>query len=96
MGGVLQGVPRLEAQEEQPTEGPISPWMQEEVRKAIGKVKLGKVLGNCGVNWLTQFLNRVMIEGEMPDDCRDCIIFPVLKQKENASECSNCREIKLI
>ncbi|VDP17149.1 unnamed protein product [Heligmosomoides polygyrus] len=55
--------PRREVQEEQPTEGPIPSWTQEEVRSAIGKMKLGKaagldgvpveawkVLGNCGVN----------------------------------------------
>ncbi|VDP04192.1 unnamed protein product [Heligmosomoides polygyrus] len=58
--------PRREAEEEQPTEGPIPPWTQEEVRKAIGKMKLGKaagpdgvpvetwkVLGDLGINWLT-------------------------------------------
>ncbi|VDP34157.1 unnamed protein product [Heligmosomoides polygyrus] len=66
---------RREVQEEQPTEGPIPSWTQEEVRSAIGKMKLGKapgpngvpveawkILGNCGVNWLTQFFNRVTIE----------------------------------
>ncbi|VDO94622.1 unnamed protein product [Heligmosomoides polygyrus] len=80
MGGVLQGtpergVPRREAEEEQPTEGLIPPWTQEEVRKAIGKMKLGKaagpdgvpveawkVLGDLGINWLTQFLNRITKE----------------------------------
>ncbi|VDO25553.1 unnamed protein product, partial [Heligmosomoides polygyrus] len=67
--------PRREAEEEQPTEGPIPPWTQEEVRKTIGKMKLGKaagpdgvpveawkVLGDLGINWLTQFLNRITKE----------------------------------
>ncbi|VDO84026.1 unnamed protein product [Heligmosomoides polygyrus] len=58
--------PRREAEEEQPTEGPIPPWTQEEVRKAIGRMKLGKaagpdgvpveawkVLRDLGINWLT-------------------------------------------
>ncbi|VDO93388.1 unnamed protein product [Heligmosomoides polygyrus] len=41
--------PRREAEEEQPTEGPIPPWTQEEIRKAIGKMKLGKAAGPDGV-----------------------------------------------
>ncbi|VDP18728.1 unnamed protein product [Heligmosomoides polygyrus] len=78
--------PRREVQEEQATEGAIPSWTQEEVRSAIGKVKLGKapgsdevptealkVLRHCGVNWLTLFFNRVTIEGKMPDDWRDSI-----------------------
>ncbi|VDP13635.1 unnamed protein product [Heligmosomoides polygyrus] len=76
--------PRRQAEEEQPTEGPIPSWTQEEV------------LGNCGVNWLTQFFNRVTIEGKMPDDWRDSIIVPIFKPKGDASECSNYRGIKLI
>ncbi|VDP07174.1 unnamed protein product [Heligmosomoides polygyrus] len=67
--------PRREVKEEQPTEGPIPPWTQEEVCKAIGKTKLGKgagpdgvpveawkVLGDLGISWLTQFLNRITKE----------------------------------
>ncbi|VDP23276.1 unnamed protein product [Heligmosomoides polygyrus] len=101
--------PRQEAEEEQPTEGPIPPWTQEEVRKAIGKMKLGKaagpdgvpveawkVLGDLGINWLTQFLNRITKEGKMPDDWRNSTIVPIFKQKGDASECSNYRGIKLI
>ncbi|VDP10949.1 unnamed protein product [Heligmosomoides polygyrus] len=76
--------PRREVEEEQPTEGPLPSWTQEEVRNAIGKMKLGKaagpdgvpveawkVLRDCGINWLTQFFNRVTIEGKMPDFWRD-------------------------
>uniref|UniRef100_A0A183GWI8 Reverse transcriptase domain-containing protein n=1 Tax=Heligmosomoides polygyrus TaxID=6339 RepID=A0A183GWI8_HELPZ len=101
--------PRREAEEEQPTEGPIPPWTQEEVRKAIGKMKLGKaagpdgvpveawkVLGDLGVNWLTQFLNRITKKGKMPDDWRKSTIVPIFKQKGDASECSSFRGIKLI
>ncbi|VDO77762.1 unnamed protein product [Heligmosomoides polygyrus] len=84
--------PRREAEEEQPTEGPIPPWTQEEVHKAIGKMKLGKaagpddvpaeawkVLGDLGINWLTQFLNRITKEGRMPDDWRNSTIVPIFK-----------------
>ncbi|VDO71480.1 unnamed protein product [Heligmosomoides polygyrus] len=101
--------PRREAEEEQPTEGSIPPWTQEEVRKAIGKMKLGKaagpdgvpveawkVLGDLGINWLTQFLNRITKEGKMPDDWINSTIVPIFKQKGDASECSNYRGIKLI
>ncbi|VDO95809.1 unnamed protein product [Heligmosomoides polygyrus] len=68
--------PRREAQEEQRSEGPIPPWTKEEVGKAIGKMKLGKpaapdgvpvearkVLVDLGINWLTQFFNRITKEG---------------------------------
>uniref|UniRef100_A0A8L8KRW8 Reverse transcriptase domain-containing protein n=1 Tax=Heligmosomoides polygyrus TaxID=6339 RepID=A0A8L8KRW8_HELPZ len=99
--------PRREVQGEQPTEGPIPSWTQEEVRSAIAKMKLGKaagpdgvpvdawkVLGNCEVNWLTQFFSRVTNEGKNPDDWRYSTI--VFEQKGDASECSNYRGIKLI
>ncbi|VDP10891.1 unnamed protein product [Heligmosomoides polygyrus] len=59
-------------------------------------VEAWKVLGDCGVNWLTQFFNRVTIEGKIPDDWRDSIIVPIFKQKGDASECSNYQGIKLI
>ncbi|VDO69442.1 unnamed protein product [Heligmosomoides polygyrus] len=55
-----------------------------------------KVLGNSGVNWLTQFFSRVTIESRMPNDWRDSIIVPIFKQKGDVSECSNYRGIKLI
>ncbi|VDO73921.1 unnamed protein product, partial [Heligmosomoides polygyrus] len=67
--------PRREAEDEQQTEGPIPSWTQEELRKAIEKMKLGKasgpdgvpveawkVLGDLGINGLTQFLNRITKE----------------------------------
>ncbi|VDO78015.1 unnamed protein product [Heligmosomoides polygyrus] len=73
--------PRREAEEAQPTDGPIPPWTQEEVHKTMGKIKLEntagpdgvpveawKVLGDLGINWLTQFLNRITKEGKIPDD----------------------------
>ncbi|VDP26856.1 unnamed protein product [Heligmosomoides polygyrus] len=79
--------PRREAEEEQLTEGPIQPWAQEEVRKAIGKMKLGKAAGPDGVP----------VEAwKMPDDWRNSTIAPIFKQKGDASECSNYRGIKLI
>ncbi|VDP49140.1 unnamed protein product [Heligmosomoides polygyrus] len=78
-------------------------------RFASYRVKLGKaagpdgvpveawmVLRNCGVNWLTQFFNRVTIEDKMPDDWRGSIIVPIFKQKRDASESPNYRGIKLI
>ncbi|VDP34786.1 unnamed protein product [Heligmosomoides polygyrus] len=75
--------PRREAEEEQPTEGPIPPWTQEEVREAIGKMKLGKAAGPDGV--------PVDLEGAWGprNQLADA-------QKGDASECSNYRGIKLI
>ncbi|VDP09874.1 unnamed protein product [Heligmosomoides polygyrus] len=99
--------PRRDVEEKQLTEGSIPSWTQEEVRNAIGTIKLGKaaepdgvpveswkVRGNCGVNWLTQFSYRVTIEGKMPDYWRDSSVAPIFKQKGDASECSNYRGIK--
>ncbi|VDO68620.1 unnamed protein product [Heligmosomoides polygyrus] len=83
--------------------------MQEKVRKAIGKMKLGKaagpdgvpveawnVLGDRGINWPMQFLNRITKEGRMPNEYRNSAIIPTFKQKGDASECSNYRGTKLI
>ncbi|VDO67701.1 unnamed protein product [Heligmosomoides polygyrus] len=54
MGGVLQGTPERgvpsSGGRERTTNGrTIPPWTQEEVRKAIGKMKLGKAAGPDGV-----------------------------------------------
>ncbi|VDP04095.1 unnamed protein product [Heligmosomoides polygyrus] len=59
-------------------------------------VEARKVLGNCGVNWLTQFFNRVTLGSKMPDDWSNSIIVPIFKQKGDASDCSSYRGIKLI
>ncbi|VDP22215.1 unnamed protein product [Heligmosomoides polygyrus] len=58
-------------------------------------VEAWKVLRDLGINWLTQFLNRITKEGEMPEEWRSSTIV-LLKQKGDASECSNYRGIKLI
>ncbi|VDP13630.1 unnamed protein product [Heligmosomoides polygyrus] len=79
-----QEFPRREAQEEQPKKGTIPPWTQEE-----------KVLGDLGINWLTQFLDRITKQNK-PVDWRNSTIVPIFKQKGDASECSNYRGIKLI
>uniref|UniRef100_A0A183GIV8 Reverse transcriptase domain-containing protein n=1 Tax=Heligmosomoides polygyrus TaxID=6339 RepID=A0A183GIV8_HELPZ len=101
--------PRREAQEEYTNGRTHHTWTQEKVRKAIGKMKLGKaagpdgvsvdawkVLGDLGIDWLTQFLNRITKEGKMPDDWRNNTIVSIFRQKGDASECSNYRGIKLI
>lgn len=50
--------------------------------KAAGPVGLPveawKLLGDCGVNGMTQFLNRV--DGEMPNDLRKSIILPIFRR----------------
>ncbi|VDO75398.1 unnamed protein product [Heligmosomoides polygyrus] len=68
------------------------------VKSADGRVlrKLFEVLGDFGINWLMQFLNRITKEGKMPDNWRNSTIVPIFKQKGDASECSNYRGIKLI
>nr|CDJ97133.1 endonuclease-reverse transcriptase HmRTE-e01 [Haemonchus contortus] len=62
------------------TAGPINLWTENEVRRAMGKIKVGKAsgpdgvpieawkaLGEYGVKWLTRFLNTVTAEGRIPD-----------------------------
>ncbi|VDP08120.1 unnamed protein product [Heligmosomoides polygyrus] len=59
----VKTVKSADVQEEQPTEGLIPSWMQEEVRSAIRKMKLGKAAGPDGVPveaW----------KGKTPDDSR--------------------------
>ncbi|VDP11471.1 unnamed protein product [Heligmosomoides polygyrus] len=72
-------------------------YREDEARKGRGPdgvpVEAWKVLGNCGVNWLTSS-STVTIVGKMPDDWRDSITVSIFKQKGDASECSNYRGIK--
>ncbi|XGW19497.1 hypothetical protein V3C99_003389 [Haemonchus contortus] len=89
------------------TAGPINLWTENEVRRAMGKMKVGKAtgpdgvpieawkaLGEYGVKWLTRFLNTVTAEGRIPDAWRKSTIVPIFKQKGDAMECSNYRGIR--
>ncbi|VDO19032.1 unnamed protein product [Heligmosomoides polygyrus] len=57
--------------------------MEHETGKAAGPegvpLEAWKVLGDSGVNWLTQFLNRITKEDMMPDDWRNGTIVPIFK-----------------
>ncbi|XGW22799.1 hypothetical protein V3C99_005206, partial [Haemonchus contortus] len=76
------------------TAGPIKLWTEDEVRKAIGKMKVGKAtgpdgvpieawkaLGEHGIKWLTRFLNTVTAEGRIPDAWRRSTIVPIFKRR---------------
>ncbi|XGW08784.1 hypothetical protein V3C99_011250 [Haemonchus contortus] len=88
--------------------GPIKPWTEDEVRRAIGKVKVGKAtgldgvkietwkaLGEHGMMWLTRFLNTATTERRSSDAWRGSTIVPILKQKGDAMECFNFWGIRL-
>nr|CDJ90886.1 Endonuclease exonuclease phosphatase and RNA-directed DNA polymerase (reverse transcriptase) domain containing protein [Haemonchus contortus] len=90
------------------TAGPIKLWTEDEVRIAIGKMKVGKAtgpdgvpieawkaLGEHGIKWLTRFLNTVTAKGRIPDAWRRSTIAPIFKQKGDAMDCSNYRGIRL-
>ncbi|XGW13282.1 hypothetical protein V3C99_013707 [Haemonchus contortus] len=95
------------------TAGPIKLKMkcdvtEDEVRIAIGKMKVGKAtgpggvpieawkaLGEHGIKWLTKFLNTVTAEGRIPDAWRRSTIVPIFKRKGDPMDCSNYRGIRL-
>ncbi|XGW34430.1 hypothetical protein V3C99_018370, partial [Haemonchus contortus] len=74
--------------------GPINLWTENEMRRAMGKMKLGKAtvpdgvpieawkgLGEHGIKWLTRFLNTVTAKGKIPDAWMTSTIVPIFKQK---------------
>ena len=67
---------------------------EEEVRKALSKMKKGKAVGpddipveawraleGKGVTWLTEILCRVMASEKMPDEWRHSTLIPIYKNK---------------
>ncbi|XGW34636.1 hypothetical protein V3C99_018539 [Haemonchus contortus] len=89
------------------TAGPIKLWTENEVRKAKGKMKVGKAtgpggvsieawktLGEHGIKWLTRFLNTVTAKRRIPSAWRRSTIVVILKQKGDALECFKYRGIR--
>jgi hypothetical protein len=89
-------------------EGTVPRITRKEVRKAMRKMKNGKVTGpdglpveawKCfgeqGIGWLQAIFNSVLEKGKMPDDWRGSIIVPIYKNKGDVQDCGNYRGIKL-
>ena len=91
------------------TEGPRCKIRQEEVKKALKKMKKGKAAGSTGVvsemmkaagdlgiEWLTDLCNAIVCEGKIPTDWKRSILIPVYKGKGDPLECGSYRAIKLL
>lgn len=81
----------------------------EEVRKALGKMKVGKAVGPDGIPvevwkvvgekaslWLLRLFNKMLVGERMPDEWRSSWLVPLYKGKGDVLECKNYRGIKLL
>ena len=81
----------------------------EEVKTALRKINKGKAqgpddipvkswiaLGNKGVEFLVNFVKRVLQGEKMPDKRRRSVLLPLCKSKGDIKECGNYRGIKLM
>ena len=68
--------------------------------KAVGPDNISseawKMLGQCGITYLTSKLNEIMEREKIPDEWRSSILIPVFKNKGDTLQCNNYRGIKLI
>ena len=83
--------------------------MEEEVRAAVAKTKVGKAAGptglvsemltasgETGISWLTDLFNSIVQEGRIPADCKKSWMVSVYKGKGDALECGSYKGIKLL
>ena len=90
-------------------EGPEMALERVEVEKALKRMKLGKAggpteltsdmllaLGDEGVDWLTELLNKVWKEEEIPEDWKHSTLIRIFKGKGNILHCGDYRGIKLL
>lgn len=93
----------------QPVHGPVHPISPGEVEEALSKMKLGKATGPDDiavdiwksrgwnpVNWISEFFNRIVVEGRIPADWTRSSTVPIFKRKGSPAECSNYRPIRLL
>ena len=98
--GMTDGGERLKVQ------GPIK---RREVRRAIGRLKMGKAAGADGitaemlkfggevvVDWMQWICNMAWKQGVVPDDWVKAILVPIYKGKGSRDECGNYRGISLL
>ena len=69
-------------------------------KKAVGPdgvpVEVWKVLGSLGIQWLTKFFNKILVEGKIPEAWRKSCVVPIFKGKGDVQDCGNYRGIKLM
>ena len=88
--------------------GDTPPITESEVGVALRKMKRGKgvgpdlipveawlALGEEGRRLLTVFLNKIMMEENIPDEWRESTLIPIFKEKGDVQNCKNYRGIKL-
>ena len=59
-------------------------------------LKLERISGEVGVDWLTDLCNTVIREWKTPEDWRRSILVPVYKGNGDPLECGSYRAIKLL
>ena len=82
---------------------------EEEVKATLKKMKKGKargpdyipvevwlILGDIGIGWLTNLMNKLLKGEKMPDEWRKSVLVPIHKGKGDSKECGNYRGIKLM
>ena len=59
-------------------------------------MEVWKCLGESALKFLTKLYNRTMESERMPEEWRDSVLIPIIKNKGDVQSCSNYRGIKLI
>ncbi|CAK1595248.1 unnamed protein product [Parnassius mnemosyne] len=88
--------------------GPLNKISEEEVKRALKKIKnhkavgpdsipadLWKLLGPIAVQWLTKLFNQILTSMKIPKSWRHSYLVPFYKNKGDVSDCGNYRGIKL-
>ncbi|KAM2572897.1 hypothetical protein TB1_007460 [Malus domestica] len=69
-------------------------------RKAVGPddipIEVWKVLGETGITWLTDLINRILKTKKMSNEWRMSTLVPIYKNKGDVQNCMNYRGIKLM
>jgi hypothetical protein len=100
---------RNSLQPESLVSGPIKEVTEQEVKRAMQKMKSGKAAGPSGVvaemlgaageegvRWMTELFNTIVLEGKIPTDWSKSWIVGIYKGKGDAMECGSYRGIKLL
>ena len=89
--------------------GPVEAFTREEVEKAIKAMKMGKAAESSGITaefwknlgeeeslWMCKLLNRITMEGKIPEQWKDSKIVTIYKEKGDPMDCATYRDIKLL
>ena len=90
-------------------EGPPCQITEDEIRKALQRMKSGKAggfsnvvtemlkaTGKCGETWLMNLCNQIIAEKRIPEDWKHSLILPIYKGKGDPLDCGSYRPIKLL